>query len=59
MGYGNALVSPQIATLPHSALTELLNALQAIESESLAPVSRFPLKIYPVNEDMDIYFPPF
>lgn len=46
-------------TLPHSALMELLNALQAIDNESLAPVSRFPFRIYPVNEDMDIYFPPF
>ena len=46
-------------TLPHSALTELLNALQAIKDESLAPVGRFPFRIYPVNEDMEIYFPPF
>ena len=46
-------------TLPHSALMDLLDALQAIDNESLAPVSRFPLKIYPVNEDMEIYFPPF
>ena len=45
--------------LPHSALMELLNALQAIDSKFLAPVSRFPLRIYPVNEDMEIYFPPF
>ncbi len=46
-------------TLPHSALTDLLNALQAIDDKSLAPVSRFPLRIYPVNEDMEIYLPPF
>ena len=46
-------------TLSHSALMDLLDALQAIDNESLAPVSRFPLKIYPVNEDMEIYFPPF
>ena len=45
-------------TLPHSALTDLLNALQAIDDKSLAPVSRFPMRIYPVNDDMDIYFPP-
>ena len=46
-------------TVPHSALTDLLNTLQAIDDKSLAPVSRFPLRIYPVNEDMEIYFPPF
>ena len=45
--------------LPHSALIDLEKALVSINSDTLEPVSHFPIRIYPVNKDMEIYLPPF
>ena len=45
--------------LPYSALIDLEQALVSINSGNLDPVSRFPIRIYPVNKDMEIYLPPY
>lgn len=45
--------------LPHTALVDLEKSLIAIRAGKSDPLSQFPLQIYAVNQDMDIYFPPF
>ncbi len=44
--------------LPSSALNDLEKALLSIKAGTLEPESKIPIKIYRVNEDMDIYLPP-
>lgn len=45
--------------LPYIALVDLNKTLESIETGNAYPTSRFPLTIYSVNDDMEIYFPPF
>ncbi len=45
--------------LPYRALLDLEKTLQAIISHSIDPVARFPLRIYPVSKEMELYMLPF
>lgn len=45
--------------LPATALTDLEKSLTAIIKEEVLPETQFPIKIYPVNDDMKLYLPPF
>ncbi len=45
--------------LPYSSLIDLEKILVSINSNEILPEERFPIKIYQINDDMDLYLPPF
>jgi hydroxyacylglutathione hydrolase len=45
--------------LPHSSLRDLERVLDAISSGRANASATLPIRIYPINPDMEIYLPPF
>ena len=58
--YGaHAVAAHPSPVLPHSALKDLEKLLAALNKGSASPRQRFPMRVYTVNADMDLYLLPF